>query len=140
MGFSHLLSSRASLAFREVFNIPEDMEVVYYHEGDIALHRCSGSNTSFFPLMAILEGWVRFPIDPLLLSTLRFYGLCPDQFPPNFYQVVSCVSKLNQLYGLQLNHHYINFIYSLCGNIRSNYYLKARDLQVRLISCFPNSN
>ena len=75
MGFSHLLSSRASLAFREVFNIPKDVEVVYCHEGDIALHHCSGSNTSFFPLMAILEGGVRFPIDPLLLSTLRFYGL-----------------------------------------------------------------
>ena len=31
-------------------------------------------------------------------------------------------------------------MYSLCGNIRSNYYLKARDLQVRLISCLPDSN
>ena len=60
--------------------------------------------------------------------------------PPNFYQVVSCVSQLNQLYKLQLSHHDINFMYSLCGNIRSNYYLKFRDVQVRLISCLPNSN
>ena len=140
MGFSHLLSSGASMAFREVFNIPEDVEVAYCHEGDIALHRHSGSIIAFFPLMAILEGGVRFPINPLLLSTLSFYGLCPDQFPPNFYRVVSYVSRLNQLYGLQLNHHNINFMYSLCGNITSNYYLKARDLQVRLISCLPDSN
>ena len=59
MGFSHLLSTEASLAnFREVFNIPGDVDVAYCHEGDIALHRHSGSNTEFFPLMAILEGGV----------------------------------------------------------------------------------
>ena len=79
MGFSHLLSTEASLAnFREVFNIPEDVDVAYCHEGKNALHHCFGSNTVFFPLMAILEGGVRFPVDSLLLNTLRFYGLCPD--------------------------------------------------------------
>ena len=31
-------------------------------------------------------------------------------------------------------------MYSLCGNIRSNYYLKVRDVQVQLISCLPDSN
>ena len=78
--------------------------------------------------MAILEGRVRFPLDPLILSTLRFYELCPDQLPPNFYRVVSCVSRLNQLYGLQLNHHDINFMYNLCGNIIFDYHLKVRDV------------
>ena len=63
------------------------------------------------------------PIDPLILGTLRFYGLCPNQIPPNFYRVVSCISRLNQLFGLQLNYHDINFMYSLCGNINSDYYL-----------------
>ena len=88
----------------------------------------------FFPLIAILEGGVRFLVDPLILKTLRFYGLCPDQVPPNFYQVVSSVSKLNDLYGLHLNHHNINFMYSLCGNERSGYYLKVKDTMVRSIS------
>ena len=31
-------------------------------------------------------------------------------------------------------------MYSLCGNIKSDYYLKVRDVQVRLISCLPDSN
>ena len=66
--------------------------------------------------MAILEGGVSFPMDPLLLNTLRYYGLCPDQLPPNFYQVVSCINRLNQTFGLQLDHHDINHMYSLCGN------------------------
>ena len=114
--------------------------MAYYHKSEIAVHKCSWSSTTFFPLMAILEGGVRFPLDPLLLKTLRFYGLCPDQLPPNFYRVVSSVSRLNKIYGLQLNHHDINFMYSLCVNKKTNYYLKVRDMRVRLISCLPDSN
>ena len=141
MGCVHLLNIEASIAtFRQTFNIPEDVNVAYCHESEIALHNRSGSSTTFFPLTEILEGGVWFPVDPLLLNTLRFYGLYPDQLPSNFYRVVSCVSSLNQIYGLQLNHHDINFMYNLCGNKRTNYYIKVRDMRVRLISCLPNSN
>ena len=111
---------------------------MYCHESKIALHR--GEGTTFFPLMSILEGRIRFPIDPLLLNTLRYYGLSPDQLPPNFYRVVSCVSRLNQMFGLQLDHHDINHMYSLCGKKKSNYYLNVRDMRVQLISCLPDSN
>ena len=90
--------------------------------------------------MSILEGGVRFPVDPLLADTLRYYGLCPDQLPPNFYRVVSCVSRLNHTFDLQLNYHDINHMYSLCENKASNYYLKTKDNRVRLISCLPDSN
>ena len=31
-------------------------------------------------------------------------------------------------------------MYSLCGNKRTNYYLKVRDVRVLLISCLPDSN
>ena len=54
--------------------------------------------------------------------------------------MVSCVSRLNQVFRLELNHHDINFMYSLCGNIKSDYYLKMRDMRVQLISCLPDSN
>ena len=141
MGFSHHLSSKASLAsFRVAYNVPRDVDIAYCHEGNIDLRRRIGVNTVFFPLMAILEGGVRFLVDPLIIGTLRFYGLCPDQLPPNFYWVMSFVSRLNHIFGLQLNHHDNNFMYSLCGNIRSDYYLKSRDMRVRLISCLPDSN
>ena len=139
MGYAFLLNTEVSLAtFRQKFNIPNDVEVAYCHESEIVLHR--GANTAFFPLMAILEGGVRFLIDPLLLNTLRYYGLCPDQLPPNFYRVVSCVSRLNQTFSLQLDHHDINHMYSLCGNKRTNYYLKVRDMRIWLTSCLLDSN
>ena len=77
MGYANLLNTEASLAtFKQMFNIPDDVDVVYYHESEITLHR--RANTVFFLLMAILEGGVRFPMDLLLLNTLRFYELCPD--------------------------------------------------------------
>ena len=83
MGFSHLLNTETSLAnFRVVYNILGDVEVAYCHEVDIALQQCP--HVVFFPLMAILEGGVRFPMGPLILNTLRFYSLCPEQLPPIF--------------------------------------------------------
>ena len=114
------------------------MKVAYCHESEIVLYR--GTGTAFFPLMSILEGGVRFPIDPLLLNTFRYYWLSLDQFPPIFYQVVSCVSRLNQTFGLQLDQHDVNHMYNLCGKKRSNYYLKVRDMRVRLASYLLDSN
>ena len=101
MGYSYLLSSEASLpSFRATYNVPKDVDIAYCHMGNINIHRRSGSNTVFFLLVAILEGGVRFPVDPLIIGTLRFYSLCLNQLPPNFYRVVSCVSRLNRIFGL----------------------------------------
>ena len=63
--------------------------------------------------MFIFEGGVRFLVDHLLLRTLSFYQLRPNQCLPNFYRVVSNVGHLNQLYGLSLSHHDINFLYAI---------------------------
>ena len=83
MGYSHLLSSEASLAtFRAVYGVLKDVNIAYYHQGDIEIQRHRGTNTVFFPLLSILEGGIRFLIDPLVIGTLRFYGLCLDQLPP----------------------------------------------------------
>ena len=79
MGYSYLLSSKASLAtFRVAYGIPKDVDIAYCHQGDIKIQRRHGTNTVFFPLMSILEGGIRFPVDPLVIGTLRFYGLCPN--------------------------------------------------------------
>ena len=114
------------------------MNISYCHEGDIENQILP--HVVFFPLMSILEGGVRFPVDPLLLRTLSFYGLNPDQCLPNFYRVVNCVGRLNQLYDLNLTHHGINFLYAIHGSLRNGYYLQTQNTMVRLISCLPDSN
>ena len=79
MGYSYLLSSEASLAtFRATYGVLGNVDIAYCHQGDIEIQRRCGTNIVFFPLMSILEGGIRFPIDPLVVGTLRFYGLCPD--------------------------------------------------------------
>lgn len=139
MGFARLLKTEAALAtFRTKFNIPLDVDIEYCYESSIENDR--RPQVVFFPLMAILERGVRFPVGPLLLRAFRFYCLWPNQLPPNFYRVVSCVSRHNNLYDLHLNHHDINLMYSMCGNKRSRYYLKIRDTMVQLISCLTDSN
>ena len=79
MGYSHLFAPKAALAnFREAYGVLGDVDIAYCHEGEITLQRRAGSNVVFFPLMAILEGGIRFPVDPFIIGTLRFYGLYPD--------------------------------------------------------------
>ena len=69
MGYAYLLNIEASLAtFRQNYSVPNDVEMAYCHESEIVLHR--GAGTAFFPLMSILEGGVRFPIDLFCLTPL----------------------------------------------------------------------
>ena len=50
MSYSYLLSLEASLAsFRATYNVLEDVDIAYCHEGDIGIQRCRGVNTVFFP-------------------------------------------------------------------------------------------
>ena len=139
MPFAYLLKTRENVeSFRVKYNIPRDVEISYYHEGDIEDQRLP--HLVFFPLMSILEGGVKFPVDPLLLRTLNFYSLSPDQCLPNFYRVVNCVGRLNRLYGLSLTHHDINFLYAIRGSLKLGYYLQTQNIMVRLISYLPDSN
>ena len=139
MGFSYLLNINADVeTFKTRFNILRGVNISYCHEGDIEDQRLP--HMVFFPLMSILEGGVRFLVDPFLLRTLNFYGLSPDQCLPNFYRVVNYVRHLNRLYDLNLTHHDINFLYAIQGSLRNGYYLQTRNTMVRLISCLPNSN
>ena len=120
------------------FNIPQDVEIEFFPEGNIENDRLPW--VVFFPLMSILEGGVRFLVNPILLKTLSFYGFSLDQCLSNFYRVVNSVIHLNNLYGLELNHHDINFIYSIHGSIKIGHYFKIRNPMKRLISCLPDSN
>ena len=69
---------------RVAYNVPEDVDIAYCHEGDIDIQRRRGVNIVFFPLMAILEGGIRFPVDPLIIGTLRFTVYAPTNSPLTF--------------------------------------------------------
>ena len=63
MPFAYLLKTREDVeSFKVRYNIPCDVEISYCHEGEIVDQRLP--QVVFFPLMSILKGGVRFPIDP----------------------------------------------------------------------------
>ena len=67
MGFPYLLNITVNVAaFKTRFNIPHDVKIAYCHEGDREEQRLP--QVVFFPLMSILEGGVRFSIDPSYLG------------------------------------------------------------------------
>ena len=139
MPFAYLLKTGEDVeSFRVRYNIHRDIEISYYHEGDIEDQRLP--HVMFFPLMSILEGKVRFPVDPLLLRTHNFYSCSQYQCSPNFYSVVSYVGRLNRLYGLSLTHNDINFLYAIRGSLKLGYYLQTQNTMVRLISYLLDSN
>lgn len=139
MGFSHLVNIETTVkAFKARYNIPHDVHIKYCLEGDFENEKVL--RVIFIPLMGVLKGEVRFPLDPLLLGTLRFYGLNSNQCLPNCYRVVDYVSQLNRLYNLNLTHHNINFQYNCCDSLKNGYYFNVRDPWMRFISCLPSSN
>ena len=94
MCFAYLFRTKVALvAFRTRFNIPQDVNVKFFPEGNIENDKLP--RVVSFPPMSILEGGVRFPMDLILLRTISFYGLNPDQCLPNFYRVVNSVIRLN---------------------------------------------
>ena len=83
MPFAHLLKTRDSLeSFRIKYNVPHNIENSYSYEGDIEDKRLC--HIVFFLLVSILEGGVRFPVDPMLLRTLSILALAPTSVCPTF--------------------------------------------------------
>ncbi|KAL0015053.1 hypothetical protein SO802_002122 [Lithocarpus litseifolius] len=88
MGLEVPCSSLAS--FRATYNVLEDVDITYCHEGDINIQRRRGENTMFFPLMAILEGGVRLPVD---LLPPNFMVYVPTNSPLIFTE---CLCEINR--------------------------------------------
>lgn len=83
MGFAHLLKNAAVVeVFKAKCNISQDIFIEYFLEGNIEDQRVS--RVVFIPLMAVLEGKVRFLLNPLLLGTLGFTGSASTSVYPIF--------------------------------------------------------
>ena len=97
--------------FREQFSIPEDVKIKLLPR-DANLNKLDGDGI-IFPLLAIPEGGVRFPLSPLIREVLAFWGLCPRQGTGNFYRVLSSIEALNRLLGLRLGFSAVRHCYML---------------------------
>ena len=92
------------------------------------------------PIIAFIKDGMRIPMGPMMRNYLRFVRLTPTQCVPNVFRILGCVDGLNEKMGLQLTYHDVNWVYGLRHLKGKGYYLKIRQLKVRLIQCFPESS
>ena len=124
-------------AFRRRYEVPDDV-ILALAPPDTDTHDQTESRVHV-PLLAVVEGGVRFPLHPLLVEICSICRLTPLQLCPNFYRVVMGVVALNRLLGTNLGWYDIRRLYSVCPTTHGTYYLKIRDKERRLVTDLPNS-
>ncbi|GMP50906.1 hypothetical protein CsSME_00017330 [Camellia sinensis var. sinensis] len=130
--YQFVVSSPGAMAeFRKEFNIPDDVHLELAKKGDThwdKLHACP------FTIMSIVEGSLRFPIQPSVCKFLRQTRLCPTRISNNTYKIINGMATLNQILGLNLGLAEIFHQYILSKNNGGFcWYLKVRKGRAKLI-------
>uniref|UniRef100_A0A2N9F8L1 Uncharacterized protein n=1 Tax=Fagus sylvatica TaxID=28930 RepID=A0A2N9F8L1_FAGSY len=124
--------------FRRLYRVPDDVGLRYVHWSD-ALPPSSGE--LLIPVVAVVEGGVRFPIDPLLADFLSYFSLSPTQVNPNIFRIVMGTVELNRRLGLELSTYDIVWTYILHRNSKTeSYSLRPRDINYTLVNGLPDTN
>ena len=71
---------------------------------------------------------------------LMAHRLAPIQCVLNMFRILGSVDTLNEKMGVNLTNHDVNWVYNCHKLIGKGYYLKTKELAVRLISFLPESN
>uniref|UniRef100_A0A2N9EVC8 Uncharacterized protein n=1 Tax=Fagus sylvatica TaxID=28930 RepID=A0A2N9EVC8_FAGSY len=128
----------AMAVFRHVYEIPNDVGLRYVHWSD-ALNPATGD--LLIPVVAIVEGGIRFPMNPLLADFLDYLRLSPSQVNPNVFRIVMGTVELNRRLGLELGIHDILRTYILHHNTKTEAYsLRPRDVDFTLVNGLPDTN
>ena len=91
-------------------------------------------------VITFIEGGIRIPMGRVTRDFLIAHRLCPTQCSQNIFRILGSVDAINDKMGVNLIHHNVNWMYN-CQHLKSmGYYLKTMVLEVRLISCLPESN
>ena len=128
----------AMAVFRHVYEIPNDVGLRYVHWSD-ALIPAIGDLLLF--VVAIVEGGIHFPMNPLLADFLDYLRLSPSQVNPNVFRIVMGTIELNRRLGLELTIHDILWTYILHHNTKTEAYsLRLRDVDFTLVNGLPHTN
>uniref|UniRef100_A0A2N9ELZ7 Uncharacterized protein n=1 Tax=Fagus sylvatica TaxID=28930 RepID=A0A2N9ELZ7_FAGSY len=124
--------------FRRLYRVPDDVGLRYVHWSD-ALPPSSGE--LLIPVVAVVEGGVRFPIDPLLADFLSYFSMSPTQVNPNIFRIVMGTVELNRRLGLELSTYDIVWTYILHRNSKTeSYSLRPRDINYTLVNGLLDTN
>ena len=128
---------QAMVVFRRHYGVPDDVHLEYKFWKDTLI--CELEDL-ILPLVAIIEGSVRFPMDPFLAQFLDYFNLSSNQISPNIFRIVVGIVELNCRLGLDLTMHDIIATYSLRTTQHEAYSLRPRDIYNTLVNSLPDTN
>jgi hypothetical protein len=137
--FRKLCDTPTAMAkFRADYNIPDNVGLELAPVG--ADREVATWEMMCIPIVAIVEGGVRFPLDPFLRRVLNWYKLSPMQVSTNFFRLVMGMVALNRILGTQLGLWELQWWYSIVINPTYNtFYFKARKAEKRYVLNLPDS-
>ncbi|KAF5933024.1 hypothetical protein HYC85_029195 [Camellia sinensis] len=136
--FRFLVETPAALAaFREEYGIPADVHLELAEEETTPW----GREECPFTVLSIVEGGLRFPLNPLITEFLRRTGLAPTQVSTNTYRIINGVHELNNRLGINLGLAEILRQYTM-GHTGDGlaYYLKIRPGKEKIITGTPDKD
>ncbi|RWR88140.1 hypothetical protein CKAN_01712800 [Cinnamomum micranthum f. kanehirae] len=115
-------------SFREMYRIPANVSTRIDDPDDMFDGFVFSDGWMPFPLVAIVEGGVRFPVHPLLRACLSTWHLSPCQLMPNGYKIIMGAVELNRILGINLGVHDIEDAYDVCKSAGDGtcFYLRGR--------------
>ena len=110
--FAYLVDFAKSIeSFKAQYRIPLGVSVRYCKEGGWHTDRQEGE--VLIPMIAFIEGGMRFPMGIITRDYLRVHRLVPTQCAPNMFRILGSIDALNEKMGLNLTHHDVNWVYNL---------------------------
>uniref|UniRef100_A0A2N9GWY4 Uncharacterized protein n=1 Tax=Fagus sylvatica TaxID=28930 RepID=A0A2N9GWY4_FAGSY len=138
---ARLVNSEASMTrFRELYRVPPSIRLAYCNLDDFPV---INKDEILLPIMAVVEGGVRFPLHPLLVNFLQIVNATPSQVSVNLFRIIMGVVTLNRLLGVNLRVGGIIKVYQyMCPGEESRTlcHLKAKNVHQKLVNSLPDTN
>uniref|UniRef100_A0A2N9GAE7 Uncharacterized protein n=1 Tax=Fagus sylvatica TaxID=28930 RepID=A0A2N9GAE7_FAGSY len=138
---AQLVNTEENMAqFRLLYQIPPAVSLTYCNSDDFPV---INRGEILIPIMAIVEGGVRFPLHTLLIDFLQTVNATPSQISVNTFRIIMSVIAINRLLDVNLTIREIIAVYQYkCPGEKSNTlcHLVARKVNEKLVNGLPSTN
>lgn len=138
---AQLVDTEESMArFRSLYQIPPSISLTYCNSDNFPV---INRGEILLPIMAIVEGGVRFPLHTFLIDFLQTVNATTSQISVNTFRIIMGVIAINRLLKVNLTTREIFAVYQYkCPRDESNTlcHLMARKVHEKLVNGLPSTN